>query len=142
MATLDPMRLRVRHRGTEIEVTPGDVVTIGSDPAATLTVVHPGVSRRHASVAFVDGSWEYRDEASTNGSFVDGARIEAARIDGQVTVLMGHDAEGEPIDLLSDSPPSAGVADPGRMRRIEVALWVIAAAAVAGVAVAIAALLT
>lgn len=136
------MRLRVRHRGTEIDAAPGDVITIGSDPAATLTIVHPGVSRRHGRIAFVDGSWEYRDEGSTNGSFVEGVRVESAAIDIPMTVLMGHETQGEPIDLAPEMPVPVGVSEPGRLQRIEIALWVIAAAAVAGVVVAIAALLS
>jgi pSer/pThr/pTyr-binding forkhead associated (FHA) protein len=133
--------LRVRHRGTEVVAHPGDVVTIGSDPDATLTVIHPGVSRRHGRVAFEDGAWRYRDDGSTNGSFSGGARIEHTVIEGPSTILLGHATDGEPIDLGPESGTVARDSAMPALRRIEIALWLIAGAAVAGVILGIVALL-
>jgi pSer/pThr/pTyr-binding forkhead associated (FHA) protein len=132
--------LRVRYRSTEAVAHPGDVLTIGSDPDATLTVTHPGVSRRHGRVAFEDGTWRYRDEGSTNGSFRNGTRVDQVTIDAPATILLGHAADGEPIDLVP--APSAPSIETPVLRRIEAALWVIAGAAVAGVILGIVALLT
>ena len=133
--------LRVRHRGTEVVARPGDVVTIGSDPDATLTVAHPGVSRRHGTIRFEDGAWHYRDEGSTNGSFAGGDRIEQVAIAAATTILLGHAADGEPIDLVPASDAAVPAPSASALQRIEVALWVIAGAAVAGVILGIVALL-
>ena len=142
LATLDRMSdaLRVRHRGTEFVASPGQVVTVGTDPSADVTITHPGVSRIHGRVVYTDG-WRYRDEQSTTGSFVDGDRIEDVAIGGPLTVLLGHETEGEPLDLHPESEGSwAPLRATPPLRRIETALWVIAAALVSGVVLAVIAL--
>jgi uncharacterized protein YkwD len=50
-------------------------VTVGSDAGNDLTVVGPGVSRRHAVIRYRAGRYELLDLRSTNGIFVNGSRI-------------------------------------------------------------------
>ncbi len=57
-------------------LTPGETVTIGRDPAATLVLDHGTVSRRHAEITYDNGSCLLRDLGSKNGTFVNGERLE------------------------------------------------------------------
>jgi hypothetical protein len=50
-------------------------VTIGRSRASSCVVSDPSVSRAHAVVRFVDGTWWVRDAGSTNGTYVNGWRI-------------------------------------------------------------------
>lgn len=52
---------------------------IGSDEACSLFVDDVGVSRRHAMIAFTGEQATIEDLGSTNGTFVNGERVEAAR---------------------------------------------------------------
>jgi hypothetical protein len=48
---------------------------VGRSRACGCIVSDPTVSRAHAAVSYVDGSWSLRDLGSTNGTFVNGRRI-------------------------------------------------------------------
>jgi hypothetical protein len=51
-------------------------VAIGSDPDNELVIDEPTVSRRHAEVALRAGIFEIRDLGSTNGTFVNGRKVD------------------------------------------------------------------
>jgi hypothetical protein len=59
-----------------VRVEPGAEVTIGRSPDCRLQVPSAGASRRHASVACRDGGVMLRDLGSTNGTFLNGRRIQ------------------------------------------------------------------
>jgi ABC transport system ATP-binding/permease protein len=60
---------------------PGGVRTIGRATGADFIVEAPLVSRVHCRLTVLpDGSLEVRDLESTNGTFVNGRRIETARL--------------------------------------------------------------
>ena len=60
---------------------PGGVRTIGRATGADFIVEAPLVSRVHCRLTvFPDGSLEVRDLESTNGTFINGRRIETARL--------------------------------------------------------------
>ena len=52
-------------------------VAIGSDPSNELVIDEPTVSRRHAEVIQRSGVFQIRDLDSTNGTFVNGKRVDA-----------------------------------------------------------------
>jgi hypothetical protein len=57
----------------------GVEVRVGRDPAACpITLTEPRVSGVHATLMFEGGSLRVRDEASNNGTYVNGARIAAS----------------------------------------------------------------
>lgn len=58
-------------------VDDGESCVIGRGGDAGWVLPHASVSRRHARLAPEDGGWRLLDLGSKNGSFVDGARIQA-----------------------------------------------------------------
>jgi membrane-bound lytic murein transglycosylase D len=62
---------------------------IGRDASCEVTVAGELVSRRHAEVSPQSGGWIIRDLQSSNGLFVDGARVETAAIREHVSVMLG-----------------------------------------------------
>ena len=62
-------------------ILPGGVRTIGRAVGADFIVDAPLVSRVHCRVtALPSGELEVRDLESTNGTFVNGSRVESARV--------------------------------------------------------------
>jgi pSer/pThr/pTyr-binding forkhead associated (FHA) protein len=62
---------------------------IGRDPTAQISFPSdPTVSRRHATIIWDGAAWVLRDEGSTNGTFVNGARVseQALRLGDQIRV--------------------------------------------------------
>jgi hypothetical protein len=60
---------------------PGEPLRIGRAMDCGLRLDHPSVSRAHAELADAGDGWTLRDLGSKNGTFVDGARIDEARLD-------------------------------------------------------------
>jgi hypothetical protein len=66
----------------------------------------PKVSAEHASIYFDKGSWYLRDLASTNGTFIDGTRIELGRKNPLSRgVSLGFGAPTPSWVFLHDEPP-------------------------------------
>ncbi|HLI09026.1 MAG TPA: FAD-dependent oxidoreductase [Ktedonobacteraceae bacterium] len=55
------------------------VITIGRQPGVALYIDHASVSRRHAEISYANGQYILRDLGSTNGTYVNDARLEAER---------------------------------------------------------------
>ncbi|MEZ4411220.1 MAG: sigma 54-interacting transcriptional regulator [Polyangiales bacterium] len=80
--------------------------TLGSAPGVDLIVSDPAVSRMHAEFELRDdGAW-VRDLGSRNGTFVEGLRVESARVPdggqvrvGGVTVTVRAAPDATPVDL-------------------------------------------
>jgi transcriptional regulator with GAF, ATPase, and Fis domain len=80
--------------------------TIGSASGVGIEVADPAVSRLHAELeARPDGVW-VRDLGSRNGTFVEGVRVEAARIDqgarlrvGATELMISYGTRATPIEL-------------------------------------------
>ena len=76
--------LRTIDEGTPektFRILPGGVRTIGRATGADFIVDAPLVSRVHCRLtALPSGELEVRDLDSTNGTFVNGARVETARL--------------------------------------------------------------
>jgi pSer/pThr/pTyr-binding forkhead associated (FHA) protein len=60
-----PMFLRSQH------------VRLGRRPECDLAIPEPGVSRRHASLHWRVNGWYLLDHRSTNGTFLNGSRLDA-----------------------------------------------------------------
>ena len=63
---------------------------IGRGASNDLVLSDSGVSRSHAEVVFEGGGYAVRDVGSSNGTFVDGARVETAALRDGSTIEVGH----------------------------------------------------
>lgn len=77
-------------------------------------------SRRHAIVRVENGEWLYEDLASTNGSYLEGARVSRFRIDRERVVRIGHPTTGEIVHLVPGLPAAIDRVPP--LRRVVAAL--------------------
>ena len=80
---------------------------IGRDFECEVQLDGAQVSRRHAQVSFDRGEWWIRDLQSSNGTYVDGARVESAPIGGGVRVRLG--ADGPSLAIAPLTSRAAGV---------------------------------
>ena len=94
------MSLKVIHQGNENLVEDGSTALIGSDASASIRIVRPGISRKHAIVSHDGGAWKVEDAGSRNGTFKDGKRVQTLEISGPTTLYLGHPTDGEPISLV------------------------------------------
>ncbi len=96
----------------------GLMVTIGRTPDNVVTIDNPAVSSHHACV-FRDGeSFVLEDFESTNGTYVNGHRVNRHVLNGGDTILIGKhtlvfDGEGGTVQLDADGdePALAGLRD-------------------------------
>ena len=89
---------------------------IGRERGCDVELTHSQVSRRHAQVSIVNGEWLVRDLQSSNGTFVDGRRVETTPIGNGVVIQMGADGpairiEPEGIERATRDRPETRVDD-------------------------------
>lgn len=54
-----------------------EAVSVGRDPGMMIPLTSDSTaSRRHATVQYVNGAWSVRDEGSSNGTWVNGVRVQ------------------------------------------------------------------
>lgn len=85
-----PNDLTLRVNGREHVASAGSVVTVGRDPDSTVVLDSPAVSRRHARIVRGQAGWEYHDEGSTQGSFVNGVAVTAFTLQDETEVTLGQ----------------------------------------------------
>ncbi|MBN2450293.1 MAG: FHA domain-containing protein, partial [Lentisphaeria bacterium] len=62
-----------------VPLEPGGTYVLGRGRDCDITLEHPGVSREHVRLEQgADGRWRVADAGSSNGTFVNGERVEAA----------------------------------------------------------------
>ncbi|MBF6087048.1 ATP-binding cassette domain-containing protein [Nocardia cyriacigeorgica] len=107
MSSPGAQTITVRHDGTERIFDSSQQVTMGRAPEVTLFVDSPLVSRVHAILAWQGGAWVLRDNGSTNGVFVDAARLSRpVSIDRPIQVRLGDAITGPLLHLLPAAPQS------------------------------------
>jgi adenylate cyclase len=62
------------------ELRTGATLVVGRAPNSDIPVIDPTISRRHAEVECSDGGVMIRDLGSSNGTFVNGTRIDASSV--------------------------------------------------------------
>src|SRR5512137_1186004 len=75
--------------GEIFALEPGREVVLGREPTCEVRLRDTGVSRRHAGIVAGTGGARLRDLGSTNGIFVDGARVADCELQDGQRVQMG-----------------------------------------------------
>ncbi|HVT03481.1 MAG TPA: FHA domain-containing protein [Thermoanaerobaculia bacterium] len=112
------MELIIRHlsgsRQGQEQVFDSQSVTLGRNPMNQITFDPDAdilVSSRHAELVYESGSWMLRDLGSTNGTFVNQARVTAQRLKSGDILELGN---GGP-KLYVEFPQDLSAAGPGEM---------------------------
>jgi hypothetical protein len=108
--------LKVSYQDADFIVEEDSPAFIGSGEAATIRIVRPGISRRHAVISYDGSTWKFEDAGSRNGSFSDGDRVHLITIDGPTSLYLGHPSDGElltltPVGASSTSEPAEDLQD-------------------------------
>lgn len=90
---------------------PGEPITIGRDPQATVQVEDPQVSRHHATLDPTPRGWVLTDH-SRNGVFLDGQRTPRVLVNSPTAVALGHPRDGL---VLTMTPIAEGNRARGRV---------------------------
>ncbi len=110
-----PARLSIHVPGAPILlrfVEDGGTASLGRDPASDIAVAHDSVSRLHARITQVDGTWLLTDLGSKNGIRVDGERVADARLERDCWFALGDVfCEFEPIDAAARANIEARAAE-------------------------------
>jgi membrane-bound lytic murein transglycosylase D len=88
-AAVSPVRVQVGAEPAPREFT--DTVRIGRGAECTIRIDDDGVSRNHSEIFRAGGTWCVRDLGSSNGTFVDGERIEEMALPARSTLRLGVD---------------------------------------------------
>jgi adenylate cyclase len=75
--------------GSEVRLVPGRGFIVGRSAGCDLPLRDPTVSRRHAELTVVESGLRIRDFGSTNGTFVNGARVGDALVPPGSRVAFG-----------------------------------------------------
>lgn len=102
-------------RGLICRVRHHQALLVGRGEDCGLRIPHAGVSRHHLAIAPEDGRWWARDLASSNGTFIDGRRIERLPLAGTTTLTLGDG--GPQIRLILPRPDQAS-SGPGSLEQI------------------------
>src|SRR5687767_15583809 len=71
------------------ELKPGVTQVVGRAPTSDVPVFDPTISRRHAELVTSDKGLEVKDLGSSNGTFLNGARVENCTVTVGDTITFG-----------------------------------------------------
>ena len=101
------------------ELLGGPALVVGRAPTSDLAIIDPTISRRHAEVQVDDAGDVYvRDLGSSNGTFVNGTRVESARL--LVGDLVTFGKVGFRLHEVASPTPSPPRAAPTILRQLSV----------------------
>ncbi|MEU8441528.1 FHA domain-containing protein [Streptomyces microflavus] len=87
--------------GSTWTLDPSRPYTLGRDPQGDLTIDDARVSWRHATISWSGRSWFIEDHGSTNGTYVQGQRVQRAEIGPGTGVRLGNATDGPRLDLTA-----------------------------------------
>ncbi|MEU0061674.1 FHA domain-containing protein, partial [Streptomyces sp. NPDC006334] len=81
--------------------------TLGRDPQGDIVLDDARVSWRHATVSFNGRGWVLEDHGSTNGTYVQGRRVQQVDIGPGSAVHLGNATDGPRLNLSGAAEPVA-----------------------------------
>ncbi|WP_405500670.1 FHA domain-containing protein [Streptomyces anulatus] len=94
--------------GNTWTLDPSRSYTLGRDPQGDLAIDDARVSWRHATISWSGRSWFIEDHGSTNGTYVQGQRIQQVEIGPGSVLHLGNATDGPRVSLSAAA--GAGVA--------------------------------
>ncbi|MEU1124208.1 FHA domain-containing protein [Streptomyces sp. NPDC005899] len=95
--------------GRSWTLDPSRPYTLGRDPQGDLVIDDARVSWRHATISWNGRGWSIEDHGSTNGTYVQGRRIQQMEIGAGTAVHLGNATDGPRLSLGA----AAGAGVPG-----------------------------
>lgn len=103
-----PPEVRVRIEKGEAQKTEfffTEPFRIGRHKRSDVQIADPTVSRTHAEVLFIGGKWWVHDLLSTNGTYVDGKKVERVPLGRETKISLG--IEGPLLSLTTQEVSEA-----------------------------------
>ena len=99
------------------ELKPGATMVVGRAPTSDIPVFDPTISRRHAELVADDKGLNVKDLGSSNGTFLNGSRVESCVVSLGDTITFGKvafklnqvGAAAPPPGVKSDAPAGATI---------------------------------
>jgi adenylate cyclase len=101
-----PFKLTSTDGLHSFELRTGATLVVGRAPNSDIPIIDPTISRRHAEVECGDATVTIRDLGSSNGTFVNGTRVDVSPVDAGDVVTFGKVA----FRLAQVAPPSPAAA--------------------------------
>jgi adenylate cyclase len=109
-----PFKLTSADNTLSFELRPGAAQLVGRAPTCDIPVIDPTISRRHAEVQIAGAGVEVRDLGSSNGTFINGRRVEAGALAVGDKVTFGK-VEFALQEVAPPKPPPARAPAPDEM---------------------------
>ncbi|WP_158791220.1 FHA domain-containing protein, partial [Streptomyces sp. NRRL WC-3549] len=93
--------LVLEFNGRTWTLDPSRPYTLGRDPQGDLTADDARVSWRHATISWNGRSWSIEDHGSTNGTYVQGRRIQQTEIGPGAAVNLGNANDGPRLNFTA-----------------------------------------
>ena len=91
--------LVLETNGRTWTLDPSRSYTLGRDPQGDIVFEDARVSWRHATVSFNGRSWVIEDHGSTNGTYLQGQRIQQSEIGPGIALHLGNGTDGPRLNL-------------------------------------------
>ncbi|MFF9090678.1 FHA domain-containing protein [Streptomyces sp. NPDC014991] len=102
--------LVLETNGRTWTLDPSRTYTLGRDPQGDIVFDDARVSWRHATVSFDGRGWAIEDHGSTNGTFVQGRRIQHMEIGPGASLHLGNATDGPRLNLSAAAAPAGNPA--------------------------------
>ncbi|HEX5438083.1 MAG TPA: adenylate/guanylate cyclase domain-containing protein [Gemmatimonadaceae bacterium] len=116
-----PYQLISADRQQRFELRTGCSLVVGRSASSDIPLLDPAISRRHARLDCDDAALQVHDLGSSNGTFVNGERVESARVESGDTLAFGHLAfQVHAVEAPAPSPNDAGAIDSHRTPEVTI----------------------
>jgi ABC transport system ATP-binding/permease protein len=85
---------------------PSRSYSLGRDPQGDVVIDDARVSWRHATIRWGGQSWVIEDQGSTNGSYVQGQRVQQTQLSPGMSVHLGNATDGPHLKLSGAGAPA------------------------------------
>ncbi|MFD7565873.1 FHA domain-containing protein [Streptomyces tendae] len=98
--------LVLESNGRTWTLDPSRSYALGRDPQGELVFDDARVSWRHATISFNGRSWVVQDHGSTNGTFVQGQRVQQLELGAGAVLNLGNATDGPRVSLTGAQAPA------------------------------------